>query len=107
MILNNINQSERQFTNPTDIIGKIDNPALTVFALLFIMVASLSTNFIANYIPSQRIILEKKAYALKNQANIIANKTEIIEIVKKKNISFFYGWKSIFLDKDIKQILKD
>ena len=57
MILNNINQSERLFTNPTDIIGKIDNPALTVFALLFIMVASLSTNFIANYIPSQNTLL--------------------------------------------------
>ena len=54
-----------------------------------------------------RIILEQKAYALKIQTNLIANKAEIIEIVKKKNISFFYGWKSIFLDKDIKQILKD
>ena len=54
-----------------------------------------------------KIILEKKAYELKIQTNIIANKTEIIDIVKKKNISFFYGWKSIFLDKNIKQILKD
>ena len=54
---NNANEPERLLTNPTDIIGKIDNPALTVFALLFIMIASLSTNFIANYIPSQNTLL--------------------------------------------------
>ena len=54
-----------------------------------------------------RIILEKKAYALKIQTNLIANKNEIIEIVKKKNISFFNGWRNIFLDNKIKQILKD
>ncbi len=60
-----------------------------------------------NKIKKIRIILEKKAYALKIQTNIIANKKEIIEIVKKKNISFFNGWKNIFLDKKIKQILKD
>ncbi len=54
---NNANEPERLLTNPTDIIGKIDNPVLTVFALLFIMIASLSTNFIANYIPSQNTLL--------------------------------------------------
>ena len=49
--------SERLLTNPTDIIGKINNTYLTVVALLFILVASLSTNLIANYIPSQNTLL--------------------------------------------------
>ena len=49
--------SEKLLTNPTDIIGKINNNYLTVVALLFILVASLSTNLIANYIPSQNTLL--------------------------------------------------
>jgi len=44
-------------TNPTDIIGKFDNTYLTFVALLFILVASASTNLIANYIPSQNSII--------------------------------------------------
>ena len=44
---------ERIFTNPTDIIGKFDNLQLTVVGLLFIVIASASTNLIANFIPSQ------------------------------------------------------
>ena len=50
-------QAERFLTNPTDIIGKIDNTYLTVISLFFIVVASLSTNLIANYIPSQNTLL--------------------------------------------------
>ena len=53
----NLTTSERLLTNPTDIIGKINNTYLTVIALLFILVASLSTNLIANYIPSQNTLL--------------------------------------------------
>ena len=44
-------------TNPADIIGKLDNTFLTFVALLFILVASASTNLIANYIPSQNSII--------------------------------------------------
>ncbi len=49
--------AEQLLTNPTDIIGKFDNTILTVFALLFIFFASLSTNLIANYIPSQNVLI--------------------------------------------------
>ena len=48
---------EQLLTNPTDIIGKIDNSFLTVIAILFILVASASTNMIANYIPTQNALL--------------------------------------------------
>ena len=48
---------EYLLTNPTDIIGKIDNSFLTVIAILFILVASGSTNMIANYIPTQNALL--------------------------------------------------
>ena len=41
------------FTNPTDIIGKFDNLQITVVVLFFIIVASISTNLVANFIPSQ------------------------------------------------------
>ena len=41
------------FTNPTDIIGKFDNIQVTVIVLFFIIIASASTNLIANFIPSQ------------------------------------------------------
>ena len=44
---------DRIFTNPTDIIGKFDNVSITVVVLFFIIVASASTNLVANYIPSQ------------------------------------------------------
>ena len=58
IILNsNVAQAERFLTNPTDIIGKIDNTYLTIISLFFIIVASLSTNLISNYIPSQNTLL--------------------------------------------------
>ncbi|MDB2655604.1 cytosine permease [Candidatus Pelagibacter bacterium] len=44
---------DRIFTNPTDIIGKFDDIQITIIALFFIIVASASTNLVANYIPSQ------------------------------------------------------
>ena len=54
---NNNIQIERILTNPADIIGKIDNAYVTVVVLFFILFASLSTNLIANYIPSQNVLL--------------------------------------------------
>jgi len=44
---------EKIFTNPNDIIGKFDNLLITILALVFILIASISTNLIANFIPSQ------------------------------------------------------
>ena len=44
---------DRIFTNPTDIIGKFNNLNITVVVLFFIIVASASTNLVANFIPSQ------------------------------------------------------
>ena len=48
---------DRILTNPTDIIGKFDGTYLTFIPLLLILVASASTNLIANYIPSQNSII--------------------------------------------------
>ena len=48
---------DQLLTNPTDIIGKVDNNYLTLIAILFILVASGSTNLIANYIPAQNTLL--------------------------------------------------
>ena len=53
----NLENMERILTNPTDIIGKIDNTELTVIVLIFIIFSSVSTNLIANYIPTQNILL--------------------------------------------------
>tara|TARA_B100000902_G_scaffold26397_1_gene31808 strand:- start:4514 stop:5971 length:1458 start_codon:yes stop_codon:yes gene_type:complete len=44
---------DRIYTNPTDIIGKFDDMQITIIVLLFVIVASASTNLVANYIPSQ------------------------------------------------------
>ncbi len=49
--------TERLLTNPTDIIAKFDNSVLTVFSLIFVLVSMLSTNLIANYIPSQNALI--------------------------------------------------
>ena len=53
----NLENMERILTNPTDIIGKIDNIQITVIALFFIIFASASINLIANYIPAQNTLL--------------------------------------------------
>ena len=44
---------DRIFTNPNDIIGKFDNLQITAVVLFFTIVASMSTNLVANFIPSQ------------------------------------------------------
>ncbi|MDA8919106.1 cytosine permease [Candidatus Pelagibacter sp.] len=53
----NLENMERILTNPTDIIGKIDNAELTIIVLFFIIFSSASTNLIANYVPTQNILL--------------------------------------------------
>jgi len=47
----------RVLTNPTDIIGKLDNLLITSLVLIFIIIASLSTNLIVNFIPSQYTLI--------------------------------------------------
>jgi len=53
----NLENMERILTNPTDIIGKINNTELTIIVLFFIIFASASTNLIANYVPTQNVLL--------------------------------------------------
>ena len=47
----------RILTNPTDIIGKMNNLLVTILVLIFIIIASASTNLIANFIPSQYTLI--------------------------------------------------
>ena len=70
----NLENMERILTNPTDIIGKIDNIELTVIVLFFIIFSSASTNLIANYVPTQNVLLNlmPKKINLKSSAIIIA-----------------------------------
>ena len=63
------------FTNPTDIIGKYDNLQITVIVLLFTVIASASTNLIANFIPSQYSLI-----------NFQPNNLDI------KNVSYIIGF---------------
>ena len=67
------NDIDRIFTNPTDIVGKFDNMQLTIMALLFIVIASASSNLTANFIPSQyslinflpsKLNLKKASYSI-------------------------------------------
>ena len=53
----NLENMERILTNPTDIIGKINNIQITVIVLFFIIFASASTNLISNYIPAQNSLI--------------------------------------------------
>ena len=54
----------RILTNPTDILGKIDNLFLIVLALIFIIIASASTNLIVNFIPSQYTLINFLPFSL-------------------------------------------
>ena len=70
----NLENMERILTNPTDIIGKIDNTKLTIIVLFFIIFSSASTNLIANYVPTQNTLLNlmPTKLNLKTSAFIIA-----------------------------------
>ncbi len=65
---------EKIFTNPTDIIGKLNNLLVTVLVLVFILIASISTNLIANFIPSQYSLINfsPNTLSLKSSSFIIA-----------------------------------
>ena len=62
------------FTNPTDIIGKLDSLLISILVLIFIIIASISTNLIANFIPSQYSIINfmPSKISLKSSSFIIA-----------------------------------
>ena len=64
----------RILTNPTDIIGSLNNLLITNLVLIFIIIASASTNLIANFIPSQYILvnLAPSSLSLKSSSFIIA-----------------------------------
>ena len=64
----------RILTNPTDIIGKLDNLLITNLVLIFIIIASASTNLIANFIPSQYTLINfiPSSLSLKSSSYIIA-----------------------------------
>tara|TARA_B100001057_G_scaffold494758_1_gene592029 strand:- start:863 stop:1786 length:924 start_codon:yes stop_codon:yes gene_type:complete len=63
----------RILTNPTDIIGKLDNLLLINLALIFIIIASASTNLVANFIPSQYTLINlmPSSLSIKNASTII------------------------------------
>jgi NCS1 family nucleobase:cation symporter-1 len=64
----------RILTNPTDIIGKIDNLLITNLVLIFIIIASASTNLIANFIPSQYTLINfiPSSLSIKSASFVIA-----------------------------------
>ena len=73
ILKNNYENIDRILTNPTDIIGKIDNIFLSVVVLFFMLFASSSTNLIANYVPAQNSLLNffPKKLTIKSSAFII------------------------------------
>ena len=54
----------RILTNPTDILGKSENLFVIILALIFIIIASSSTNLIANFIPSQYTLINFLPFSL-------------------------------------------
>ncbi len=54
----------RILTNPTDILGKLDNLFIIILALIFIVIASASTNLITNFIPSQYTLVNFFPFSL-------------------------------------------
>ena len=64
----------RILTNPTDIIGTLNNLLITNLVLLFIIIASISTNLIANFIPSQFTLINlfPSSLSLKSSSYIIS-----------------------------------
>ena len=65
---------DRIFTNPTDIVGKFDNIQITIVVLFFIIIASASTNLVANFIPSQYSLINfaPSILSLKSASYLIA-----------------------------------
>ncbi len=62
---------EKILTNPTDIIGKLNNLLVTNLVLFFILIASASTNLVANFIPSQYSLINFKPSSLSIKSSSI------------------------------------
>ena len=88
ILTKNLISVDRLLTNPNDIIAKFNNSFLTVFSLVFILISMLSTNLIANYIPSQNALI-----------NFLPNS---LSLNKASYVIIFFGllvagfWLSIF-----------
>ena len=65
---------EKILTHPTDIIGILDNLLVTILVLIFIIIASASTNLIVNFIPSQYTLINfmPSSLSVKNSTIIIS-----------------------------------
>ena len=70
----NSDNLSRILTNPTDIIGSLNNLLVTNLVLIFIIIASASTNLIANFIPSQYTLINfaPSFLSIKSSSIIIA-----------------------------------
>ena len=70
----NTENLDKIYTNPTDIIGKLDSILITILVLIFIIIASASTNLIANFIPSQYTLINfaPASFSLKSASYVIA-----------------------------------
>ncbi len=79
---------EKLLTNPNDIIAKFNNSVLTVFSLIFILISMLSSNLIANFVPSQNALIN----FLPNSLNL--NKASYVIIFFGLLVGGF--WLSIF-----------
>ena len=64
----------RILTNPTDIIGSFNNLLVTNLVLIFIIIASASSNLVANFIPSQYTLINliPSSLSLKSSSFILA-----------------------------------
>jgi len=93
ILTKNAVQIDRLLTSPNDMIGKMNNAFLTVIALFFIIISSISTNLISNYIPSQNTLIN----FLPNSLNL--KKAGLIIIVFGSIIGIF--WLSIFSKKNL------
>lgn len=64
---------EKILTNPTDIIGQFDQINLSVLVLVSILIASISTNLIANFIPANNTIINflPKSFSVKSSGFLI------------------------------------
>ena len=78
----NSDELSRILTNPTDLIGKLDNFLITNLALIFIIVASASTNLIVNFVPSQYTLINliPSSLSFKSSSIIIACLSLIVSI---------------------------
>ena len=70
----NSDNLSRILTNPTDIIGSLDNLLITNLVLILIVIASASTNLVANFIPSQYTLINllPSTLSLKGSSFIIS-----------------------------------